>query len=393
METRMVYYEEPYRRELTATVTEIRSDGVVLDQTICYPEGGGQGGDRGSIGGCELLDTVRQNSQIIHHVKEPTFAAGERVMITLDWQRRHHFMQMHTAQHMASGILHEEFGIGTVSVHLGERIMTIECDVPSIERDTIEALVRLVNAKIRANLAVSAKEYRREKALALGLRRPVKVDGDVVRLVSVEGVDTIACGGLHVARTEEIELCIYVGQERIRGHVRLIFAVAEAAFSEIRLHAQVTEALGTLFSAPVDELVSVATRAMESAHEAQSEAAVLKARLAATLLTALIEQSGRTEGIPLVLWEVEEPIGLKEIGRAACEANDLLLCATVEEEGRFLWMVAAVGAGDGRFDFKEACTSLLADFAARGGGRGPLYQGTAKGDAAAFRTRFAELVG
>ena len=59
METRMVYYEEPYRRELTATVTEIRSDGVVLDQTICYPEGGGQGGDRGTIGHAPLLDTTK----------------------------------------------------------------------------------------------------------------------------------------------------------------------------------------------------------------------------------------------------------------------------------------------------------------------------------------------
>ena len=60
METRMVYYEEPYRRELTATVTEIRSDGVVLDQTILLPRGR-TGGDRGTIGHAPLLDTTKAN--------------------------------------------------------------------------------------------------------------------------------------------------------------------------------------------------------------------------------------------------------------------------------------------------------------------------------------------
>jgi alanyl-tRNA synthetase len=66
------------------------------------------------------------------------------------------------------------------------------------------------------------------------MRRSIKVEGDGVRLVVVDDVDTVACGGLHVANTAEIELLHYYGQEKIRGHIRLIFTVGQVAREEIR---------------------------------------------------------------------------------------------------------------------------------------------------------------
>ncbi len=40
MHSKPIYYEEPYQRTLQAVVTSITEKGVVLDKTICYPEGG-----------------------------------------------------------------------------------------------------------------------------------------------------------------------------------------------------------------------------------------------------------------------------------------------------------------------------------------------------------------
>ena len=46
METRRLYYENPYQKTFTATVVDCRErkDGyaIILDQTCFYPEGGGQ---------------------------------------------------------------------------------------------------------------------------------------------------------------------------------------------------------------------------------------------------------------------------------------------------------------------------------------------------------------
>ncbi len=385
----MVYYEEPYRTQLTATVVEMSSDGVVLDQTICYPEGGGQGGDRGTIGSCALLDTTKaKDGTILHHIENPSFAVGDEVEIVLDWRRRHHFMRLHTAQHMASGILHQEFSIATVSVHLGERIMMIECARDEIEEAIAYRVEDLVNQRILENHPVHSETHDRASAEALGLRRSIKVEGESVRLVTVAGVDTIACGGLHVAHTAEIARLYYMGQERIRGHVRLIFTVADVATEEIRKRSEAVEALTTLFSAPVEKLVETATQALAAAQAEKSELGRIKAQLAALRLEHLIEH-----GTDVILWEVEESITLKEVSHAAGERDDLLLCAVKGEEGsRFTWLIAAKGSGADRFDFPLQRTALLDGFDAKGGGRGGIFQGSATGDGSAFLARFTQLV-
>ncbi len=388
MASRPIYYEEPYRTTLVSRVAEVRSDGVVLEETICYPEGGGQGGDRGTIGGAPLLDTTKaKDGAILHHVEDAPFGEGDEVEILLDWDRRYHFMRLHTAQHMASGILHNEFSIPTVSVHLGERIMMIECGTEEVSRETAYRVEDEVNRRITENRAVDAVLFDRAGAEALGLRRSIKVGGDSIRLVTVEGVDTIACGGLHVAHTSEIGRFLYMGQERIRGHVRLIFTVGETAVEEIRKRSEAIDELTALFSAPVEELVETAAHALRTAQSERSQLAHTEARLASLLLAQLAGS-----GEEVLLWQVEETIGVKEIGQATGEHDDLLLCAVKAEEGRFIWLIAAKGRGAERFDFMKNRAALFEGFEAKGGGRPPLYQGSGAGVAAEFLTRFRELV-
>ena len=54
MKTEQIYYQEPYLKELTCSVIDITAGDhltdVVLDQTIFYPEGGGQPSDKGLLG-------------------------------------------------------------------------------------------------------------------------------------------------------------------------------------------------------------------------------------------------------------------------------------------------------------------------------------------------------
>ncbi len=389
MDSRAIYYEEPYLRRLVARVTAITDSGVVLDQTICYPEGGGQGGDQGTIAGCRLLDTKRaKDGTILHVVEEPTFAEGDEVEILLDWERRYHFMRLHTAQHMASGLLYQRWAIGTVSVHLGERVMMIECDADQIRDQIAYELEDALNAQVLANHPVSAEIHSRASAEALGLRRSIKVEGEQIRLVTVQDVDTIACGGLHVDRTAEIEYVLYMGQERMRGHVRLIFTVASAAKAQIRQNAQIVDALGTLFSAPPEELVDSANAAVAAFQHERSEHALIRERLASLLLSGRVADAAQPIG-----WEVDEPIALKEIGQAVAEHESVLLCAVKgEEHGRFGWLIAAKGAGAERFDFKAVRDALFIDFGAKGGGRPPLYQGSATGEGRRFIERFMELL-
>lgn len=112
MNTKPLYLEDVYQKTCTAKIIDlvVNKDRciVVLDQTIFYPEGGGQPCDQGTIKsdkGNLRVDKVSLNGdKIMHEGKiQGEFKTGETVECEIDWDRRFKNMQMHTAGH----ILHE----------------------------------------------------------------------------------------------------------------------------------------------------------------------------------------------------------------------------------------------------------------------------------------------
>ena len=91
METRKLYYENAFTREFDAAVVacEPRKDGfaVALDRTAFNPEGGGQTGDTGLLGGVRVLDT-HERGGVIWHYTDAALAVGATVRGTLDWAER-----------------------------------------------------------------------------------------------------------------------------------------------------------------------------------------------------------------------------------------------------------------------------------------------------------------
>ncbi|MGE4455020.1 MAG: alanine--tRNA ligase-related protein [Sphaerochaeta sp.] len=393
MHSKPIYYEEPYRRTLNAVVAAITEKGVVLDRTICYPEGGGQAGDKGTIAGKPLLDTTKDADHTIYHkVADPDFSVGETVEIVLDWEHRYHYMQMHTAQHVASGLLFHHFTIGTVSVHQGQRFLTIETDQKEIPLSVCYALEDLVNQSVREAKSVTYEVHTQERAQALDLRRSIKVEGDGVRLVVVDDLDTVACGGLHVANTKEIDFFHYEGQEMIRGHVRMIFSIGAIAREEIRKKERIVEQLGSLFSSPVEDLVETSGRALAQASSDKSALKKCNERLAEVELKRRIDQALYRDDIPVVLWEVEENLVLKDIGKAAASVEDLALCAVQISGDQVLWLIALNGKAASLLDFSKHRQALLSTINGKGGGKPPLYQGVGSGEGLLLLQTFKDFL-
>ena len=48
---RRTYYEDSYKKALTAIVTAVNDEWIEFDATIFYPLGGGQPGDTGALTG------------------------------------------------------------------------------------------------------------------------------------------------------------------------------------------------------------------------------------------------------------------------------------------------------------------------------------------------------
>jgi len=180
---------------------------VVLDRSAFYPEGGGQPGDRGTLGGVPVLDTQERDGELLHLVDAPTWTLGE-VDGIVDWARRFDHIQQHHGQHLLSAAFLRVHQAPTVSFHLGEKTCTIDLDCPidRLSPAALRAAEASANESIWRDLPVIARDFVGEERARLTLRKePVKGD----RVVLVEGVDASPCGGTHPRRTGEVG-CIAV---------------------------------------------------------------------------------------------------------------------------------------------------------------------------------------
>ena len=367
-----VYYENTYLRELDCTVVHVnhsdKATEVITDRTIFYPESGGQPGDRGFLGPFEVLDTRKdpEGNSVLILSKDCPVEEDTQYKLVLDWPHRYKFMAIHAAQHMLSGLLYTMYAIGTVAVHQGDDYLTIETDKAEIAEDLIDGLIIAANQIIRENLPILYHEMSHSDAEALGLRRSIKVEGDV-RIVEIEGVDRIACGGVHVSRTGEISLVYCIGHEQIRGHVRLYFKCGQQAVEESLANSRLVQNLSRTLTCRSDEL--------------EGKISALQQEL------ALIKSKNEHARRQLSAYEIRENIGsdgicileaqgeLQGYAPAVEKFDDLaLLVLDFSDSSRTKWLIALKGRF-GRLDFNRDVRPLLSRINAKGGGRSPVFQG------------------
>ncbi|MFP4178737.1 MAG: alanyl-tRNA editing protein, partial [Spirochaetaceae bacterium] len=259
-----LYYTEPYTVEFTAEVKAIergkKGAAVQLDRTAFYPEGGGQPADLGTIGGVEVKDVKKAEGRILHYLSFPIeeleerFKEGEEVSCRIDWKRRYDFMQQHTGQHLLSAVMYRDFGYHTVSIHQGSESTSIEIEADSLEEHKILQIEERVLQLISENRPVKAFWIDEKEAPSYDLRREPKVSG-TLRIVSVEGYDAVACGGVHTATTGEVRLVRCEGTEKIRGRVRLHWKIGDRAVEDYRQKSSLVSELVDLFSSPQENLL------------------------------------------------------------------------------------------------------------------------------------------
>jgi Ser-tRNA(Ala) deacylase AlaX len=100
-------------REFDAVITGAGDGFVVLDRTCFFPQGGGQAGDRGTISGVKVVNTLNESDEVRHIVEGTAhLAQGQAVHGIVDWERRYRIMRLHTASHLVYYIMQEIFGAG-----------------------------------------------------------------------------------------------------------------------------------------------------------------------------------------------------------------------------------------------------------------------------------------
>ncbi|MGB7302017.1 MAG: alanyl-tRNA editing protein [Burkholderiaceae bacterium] len=221
MSTRAIYRDDAYQRQCEAVVTHISEHGVELDQTVFYPLGGGQAGDRGSLrlpdgARVEIADTRKSKREgatpddslhVIASGLPPELVVGTRVSAVIDWSYRHQLMRFHTATHLLCALL--PYPVNGCSITADYARLDFATNEP-IDKATLQQGLDALCAKA---LTVSTEWISDEQMLANpDLVRTMSVKPPMgfgrVRLLRIADtdadIDLQPCGGTHVNNTSEI---------------------------------------------------------------------------------------------------------------------------------------------------------------------------------------------
>jgi misacylated tRNA(Ala) deacylase len=215
--TETPYLADPYVREFEATVERSLDDRVVLDRTQFYPEGGGQPADHGWIrfDGDEWTVTDVRKKDTIYHTVEGGDPPEEGATVTgeLDWDRRYAHMRYHTAQHLLSALLLEEFDAATTGNQLYDDRSRIDVAYERFSEEDLATVDDRMNELIDDELPVRWYEMDREVAEAELDTDRTRIDLlpesiTELRIVEIgpedDPYDRTACAGTHVENTSEI---------------------------------------------------------------------------------------------------------------------------------------------------------------------------------------------
>jgi len=351
---------------------------AILEDTILYPEGGGQPCDLGTINGVAVLDVQKRGGEIRHTLAAPLPEGPAD--LRLDWARRFDHMQQHTGQHLLTAVAQDRFKWETTAFHLGAGVCDIELDAPSVPPAEMARLEEAVAAEIRAGREITARRvdpeaYAKEAVRSRGL--PEGHTGDI-RLVAIAGVDLNTCGGTHLRHTGEIEALKLLGTESIRGGTRLFYVAGARARARLGAHELRNAALRTLLGAPDEDLVQALQAKLGQLQAADRRGRKLEEELAELQGVAL---AARPETLVEAHFEGRDMAFLQKLARqilAADPAKAVFLTSDLAGQGLFLLSAGEASA----LDIPVLGKAVAALLGAKGGGSGKSFQGKAPGLAA-----------
>jgi misacylated tRNA(Ala) deacylase len=220
--TEELFLRDSYLKEFEAWVVRLAGREVILDRTAFYPGGGGQPPDKGVLRvgpvRANVVDVRRSGAEIVHVLDNPIPDTVRDLKGDLDWERRYAHMRHHTALHVLSGVIWRNFEAKVTGGQMRADRARMDFSFPGEwTARVVGEIERLTNEALASARPVKVYGLPREEALENPdlIRTQVNLVPErvgVIRVVEIEGLDTQADGGTHVANTRE------VGRMEITGH-------------------------------------------------------------------------------------------------------------------------------------------------------------------------------
>jgi misacylated tRNA(Ala) deacylase len=242
--TRVIGCEEVPKTKKTPAKYEVE-----LEDTILFPEGGGQPADLGTLSYEETsvpVNYVKRDGLIAKHETDSPIEVGTTVNVDLEWARRFDHMQQHTGQHLLSAIF-DTRKLETLAWSLGDKFCYVELP-KRVTREEMDAVQAEVNRVIQQDLKITTTIITNEEEKAAADPSVVEkipddydVNNGVIRVVNIGDIDHNPCCGTHLNSTREIGSVALLHTQAMRGsNCRVFFVCGD------RVHKYASEAHRTI---------------------------------------------------------------------------------------------------------------------------------------------------
>ena len=374
--TKKLYDADAYQTEFDAIVLsceEVQVEklceemiyAVTLDQTVFFPEEGGQTPDKGSMNGIEVLDVQIKGNVITHYLRKPV-QQGDHVHGKIDWQHRFFNMQQHSAEHIFSGTAYRKYGYSNVGFHLSNQIVTMDFDGTFTPEQLLE-MEWEVNQAIVANVEIKTGYPEKEVLEKLEYRSKLALLEDI-RIVEVDGYDVCACCAPHVHRTGEIGMFKIQSAQSYKGGVRISFLAGFRALEEYRRKSEIISELSGILTTNQENLADHVAKLKSQVYSLKNELSNTKQTLMEMKMTEI-----PAEQKDVFLFEQDlESADMRNVVNKLMEIHEGICGIFVgSDETGYNFII-----GSKTVNCCDTATLLRTELNARGGGKPQMIQGS-----------------
>ena len=290
--TNLDFYQDMEKRIFSSKVLYSSSNQICLENTLFYPEGGGQLSDIGTIEWgnkkIQMVNAQKIGDVVVHNLEGPLPPVGTIISGVVDDSHRSGLSRHHTATHLIGAAARKILGTHVWQAGASKSPDKARLDITHhkrISREVIERIEAHVNELIIEDYPINTNFYSREEAdskygdtLYQG-GAPKYRD---VRVVEIPGIDAQACAGTHVSSTSHVVAVKVLRTERVQDGVeRIEFSAGPDAIKASQKERALLEETAEELGVPMDQAPSAAQKFVKEWKELRNRVSSLEKELAA----------------------------------------------------------------------------------------------------------------
>lgn len=364
---------------VVAACTEAKGKYLVeLDQTVFFPEGGGQLSDKGKLGEALVSHVSEKDGHIYHECDRP-LDVGRTVEAVLDWSVRLDRMQQHLGEHLLSYACWKLYQANNVGFHMNEDNVFIDLDKELTEEELLAAEL-YTNEIIWDNRPVHISYMDSGEAALLKdkMRKFNSKLTGTLRIVSVENADICTCCGTHPPFTGMLGSVKVIRHEKHKGGCRVEFVCGRRALADADAkNSTLLEVAAGLSVKPEQvpgAVAKIKTDAQSELQELQGKLLDMEKHVIKSIYDKSVPDSNgvRLLYLPFTGYDAKDIKRLVPVVAALENALTVLIAATKER----IAYAAVLGEG-AEGDCRAVIKILNTELAGRGGGKSDFAQGGA----------------